>query len=394
MRRSFRSLGAKLFASHSLVALVGTITFLVAVSLIAPVLFGRLMGGMMGPEHLMTMGEMMKSVSRAFGQTLLYSLLAAALAATATAALAGLFVARRITSPIKHMLEATRRVSAGHYDERVPVQEEDELGALSESFNAMAADIEAAERRRREFIADVSHELRTPLSTLEGYMEGLMDGVVEPSEETWALLYAEAERMRRLAEDLQQPSRAEAAQLPLDVVPVAPRDAVGLAVESMLPLFAEKGVELESAVGKVPPVRADKDRLVQVLTNLLGNALRYTPPGGRVTVEADARGDGVLFVVRDSGTGIAAEHLPHVFERFYRVEKSRSREGGGSGLGLAISRALVEAMGGRIWAQSEGLGKGATFAFVLPPARSELDRNLNVDRRRLDPGGVDWGHNG
>ncbi|HEX2729780.1 MAG TPA: ATP-binding protein [Rubrobacteraceae bacterium] len=370
MSRSFRSLGAKLFASHSLVALVGTLTFLVAVSLIAPVLFGRLMGGMMGPEHMMTMGDMMESAYRAFGRTLLYSLLVAALAATATAALAGLFVARRITSPLRHMLDATRRISAGRYEERVPVREDDELGALSESFNAMAADLEAAERRRREFIADVSHELRTPLSTLQGYMEGLMDGVVEPSEETWALLYAETERMQRLVEDLQQLSRAEARQLPLHTAPIAPGEAVRLAVESMLPLFAEKGVELESAVGKVPPVRADDDRLIQVLTNLLGNALRYTPAGGRVTVEVEDRGDEDLFRVKDTGTGIAAEHLPHVFERFYRVEKSRSREGGGSGVGLAISRALVEAMGGRIRAESEGLGKGATFEFVLPKAGS------------------------
>lgn len=371
MRGSFRSLGAKLFASHSLVALVGTLTFLVAVSLIAPALFGRLMGGVMVPEHLMTMGEMMRSASRAFVQTLFYSLLVAALAASAAAALAGVFVARRITNPLRRMLEATRRISTGHYDERVPVRENDELGALSESFNAMAADLEAAERRRREFIADVSHELRTPLSTLEGYMEGLIDGVVEPSEETWALLYAEAERMRRLVEDLQQLSSAEAGQLPLDIAPVAPADAVRLAVESMLPLFAEKGVELESTVGRVPPARADKDRLVQVLTNLLFNALRYTPAGGRVAVEVQGRSEEALFRVSDTGTGIAAEHLPRVFERFYRVEKSRSREGGGSGVGLAISRALVEAMGGELWAESEGLGKGATFAFVLPKAGPE-----------------------
>ena len=141
-------------------------------------------------------------------------------------------------------------------------------------------------------------------------------------------------------------------------------------VRKVLAFAAEKGVELESAVGKVPPVRADDDRLIQVLTNLLGNALRYTPAGGRVTMEVEDRGDEDLFRVKDTGTGIAAEHLPHVFERFYRVEKSRSREGGGSGVGLAISRALVEAMGGRIRAESEGLGKGATFEFVLPKAGS------------------------
>lgn len=373
-RPLFSGLRAKLFASHSLVALVGTLTFLVSVSLIAPLIFGNLMSGMMGSAGTMGMdgmGGMMDSVNRAFGRTLLYSLLAAALAATIAAALTSLFVARRITNPLKRMLDATRRISRGHYDERVPVGENDELGALSESLNTMAATLEATEQRRREFIADVSHELRTPLSTLRGYMEGLMDGVVEPAEETWALLYAEAERMRRLVDDLQQLSRAEARQLTLDRTPTPPREAARIAVESMLPLFAEKGVELDDAIaGDLPRMLADRDRLVQVLTNLLNNALRYTPAGGRVILDAEGRGDEVLFRVSDTGVGIASEHLPHVFERFYRVEKSRSREGGGSGVGLAISRALIESMDGRIWAESAGPGRGATFGFTLPAADS------------------------
>jgi two-component system, OmpR family, sensor histidine kinase BaeS len=369
----FSGLRAKLFASHVLVALVGTFTFLVAVSVIAPLIFGKLMTGMMGGGRMMDIGDMggmMESVSQAFERTLLYSLLVAALAATATAAAAGLFVARRIVAPVRRMLEATLRISAGRYDERLPAEGNDELGALSASFNAMAAALEETEQRRREFITDVSHELRTPLSTLQGYMEGLMDGVVEPSEETWALLYAEAERMRRLVDDLGRLARAEAGRLDLHVIHASPEELVGRAVEGMLPLYAEKGVRLESAVPAVtPPVVADADRAVQVLTNLLGNALRHTPGEGRVGVEVDTRDDDVLFRVSDTGVGIAPEHLPRVFERFYRVEKSRSREGGGSGLGLAISRALVEAMGGRIWAESEGSNKGTNFAFTLPAAR-------------------------
>lgn len=327
------------------------------------------MGGVMSPEHLMTMGEMMDSVSRAFMQTLLYSLLVAALAAVVTAVVASLFTARRISHPVRHMLEATRRISSGSYGERVPTGENDELGALSESLNAMALALEETEQHRREFIADVSHELRTPLSTLQGYMEGLMDGVVAPSEETWTLLYAEAERMRRLVDDLQQLSSAEAGQLTLLPERISAAEVLDTATESMLPLFTEKGVELEKAVAEdLPQITADRDRAVQVLTNLLNNALRYTPTGGRVTVEVESRSGEVLFHVRDTGTGISAEHLPHVFERFYRVEKSRSREGGGSGVGLAISRALVEAMGGRIWVESAGPGKGATFGFTLPEA--------------------------
>jgi two-component system, OmpR family, sensor histidine kinase BaeS len=371
-REFFSGLRAKLFASHVLVALAGTFTFLVAVFIIAPLIFGNLMGGMMGGGAMMDMGDMggmMESVSRAFGRTLLYSLLVAALVATATAATTGLFVARRIAAPVQRMLEATRRISAGRYDERVPTVGNDELGALSASFNKMAAVLEETEQRRREFITDVSHELRTPLSTLQGYMEGLMDGVVEPSGETWALLYMEAERMRRLVDDLGKLSQVEAGRLDLHVVTASPEEIVGRTVEGMIPVYAEKGVRLESAVpARTPHVLVDADRAVQVLTNLLSNALRYTPRGGRVSVEVQTRDGDVLFKVSDTGAGIAPEHLPRVFERFYRVEKSRSREGGGSGLGLAISRALVEAMGGRIWAESEGPGKGATFVFTLPAA--------------------------
>lgn len=370
LRRIPSGLRSKLLVSHFLVALVGTLTFLAAVSIVAPILFGSLTSGAMSPGHLMTMAEMLELVREAFAKTIFYSLLAAALAAVVTGAVASLFVSRRIVGPLGRMLAATRRISAGRYDERVPVQENDELGSLSESFNAMASALEETGRQRSEFIADVSHELRTPLSTLQGYMEGLIDGVIEPSDETWGLLYTEAERMRRLVEDLQQLSQAEAGQLTLDLEPVSSVEIVNRSTESMLPLFAEKGVELESESPEdLPPIVADADRVVQVLTNLLRNALRYTPSGGRVMVEARMRSDEVRFTVRDTGAGIAREHLPHVFERFYRVEKSRSREGGGSGVGLAISQALVEAMGGRMWADSAGLGKGATFYFTLPMTR-------------------------
>jgi signal transduction histidine kinase len=358
-----RGLGAKLFISHFLVALVGALTLLTAILLIAPVVFGSLAGGM---------EEAMNSVVRAFGQTLLYSLLAAGLAATAAAAVASFLVSRRVVNPLRYVLGATRRIASGGYSERVPVQQSDELGELSESFNAMARALEEAERRRMEVISDVSHELRTPLSTIRGHVEGLAEGVIEPSEETWTLLQAEAERMQRLVDDLHQLSRAEAGQLSLNLAPVSPKEPIRLAIERMLPLFDEKGVDLSSAAPEnLPPVLADTGRVVQVLTNLLDNALRHTPPQGRVTVGAKTKGDEVVFEVADTGEGIASEHLPHVFERFYRVEKSRSREGGGSGVGLAISRALVETMGGRVWVESPGPGKGATFSFTLPVSRRQ-----------------------
>ncbi|MDQ3237421.1 MAG: ATP-binding protein [Actinomycetota bacterium] len=380
--RSHRSLGARLFVSHFLVALVAAFTLLTALYLIAPMIFGRLMSGMMGADGGMmgTDGGMMRPsdmegmmglVGRAFGLTLLYSLLVAGAVAAVIAAASSLFVSRRIVEPLRNMMAATRRIAAGRYGERVPVGEPDELGALSESFNSMAASLEEAEKKRLELIGDVSHELRTPLSTLQGYMEGLMEGVVEPSEETWALLYGEAERIRRIVDDLRRLSHAEAGQLDLEITIVSPAEAVGIAVERMAPLFDEKGVELENAAPEnLPPVSADGDRVVQVLTNLLGNALRHTPAGNRVAVEAEPRENAVVFWVKDTGAGIPAGDLPHVFERFYRAEKSRSRSEarGGSGLGLAISRALIEAMGGRIRAESPGPGKGARFSFSLPLA--------------------------
>ena len=373
--RSSRSLGARFFISHFLVALVAALTLFAALYLIAPVIFGRLMGGMMGSDGGMMrpsdMERAMGSVGRAFGLTLLYSLLVSGAVAAVIAAASSLFVSRRIVGPLRDMAAATRRIAAGRYGERVPVGEPDELGALSESFNSMASSLQRAEKKRLELIGDVSHELRTPLSTLQGYMEGLMEGVVEPSDETWALLYGEAERMRRIVDDLSRLSHAEAGQLDLEMASVHPAEAIGIALERMAPLFDEEGVELENAAPEsLPAVSADGDRVVQVLTNLLGNALRHTPAGGRVTVGAEAREGEIFFRVEDTGEGIPAGDLPRVFERFYRAEKSRSRGGarGGSGLGLAISRALVEAMGGRIRAESPGPGKGARFSFSLPLA--------------------------
>lgn len=369
LQTRLRGLGARLFASHMLVTFVGTATFLVAVSIIAPAIFGRLMGGMMGPGQMTNMDGMMGDVTRAFMQTLLYSLLAAALTASVTATLASLFVARRISAPLRRMAGVTRRIASGRYGERVTVTSDDELGNLAGSFNAMAQTLQDTEQRRLDLISDVSHELRTPLSTIGGYMEGLLDGVIEPSDETWALVHGEAERLKRLVEDLQQLSRAEAGRLTLEPEPVNPAEAIRLTAERLEPLYDEKGVSLEIAVpGDLPPVLADPHRVAQILTNLLSNALRHTPTEGRVTVETETGGRGryVTLRVADTGEGITPEHLPHVFERFYRAESSRSREGGGAGVGLAISRALVEAMGGRIWADSAGPGKGASFSFTLP----------------------------
>jgi signal transduction histidine kinase len=360
-RRLPHGLGARLFVSHFLVALVAALTMLTAVLVVASFVLGGVAGG--GTTDLL---------ARTLGETLFLSLLVAGLAAAVTAAVISLLVSRRIAGSARHVLDAARRIAAGSYGERVPVRDADALGELSEGFNAMAKALEEAERRRVEVVSDVSHELRTPISTLRGYLEGITSGTIEPSEEAFSRLYAATARMERLVNDLRQLSRAEAGQLTLNVSPVSPSDVVGTATEGMRPLFEEKGVELGVAVPKgLPPVSADGDRVAQVLTNLLDNALGHTPPGGRVTVEVRPGAGEVAFRVADTGEGLAPEDLGRVFERFYRVEKSRSRSGerGGSGVGLTITKALVEAMGGRIWAESLGIGCGAAFQFTLPAAK-------------------------
>lgn len=357
------NLGPKLVFSHLVVALTGTLAFVTV--------FVAGAGG--------------ESVA---GRTLLVHVLPAAAAATASAVAASLFVARRILRPLKSIVEATRRVSSGRYEERVPVIEDDEIGELARSFNAMASALEDGERRRRTFVADVSHELRTPLSILGGYVDGLIDGVVRPDDGAWAPMHSETERMKRLVDDLQQLARAENGHLPLNVAPFSPEEVATLTVEGVRPLFYQKGVELEGPSVPCPsPVLphalGDAQRVAQVLMNLLSNSLRHTGPGGRVRVEAEAREHEIVVAVRDTGSGIPREHLPRVFDRFYRVEASRSREDGGSGLGLAVSKALIESMGGRIWVESEGPSMGATFSFALPAQGARRRTHGRSGDRRL-----------
>ncbi|MHB0869071.1 MAG: sensor histidine kinase [Chloroflexota bacterium] len=378
VRRLRSSLRSKLLVGQSLVILVGVVTLFAATGLVAPTLFNQLMAEAMGPQmramgHVMSeeaAAAMMDLTSRAFQQTVAISLVVAASAAAATAVVVSVFVSGRIAGPILQMARASRRIAAGHYAERVPSGDPDEVGLLAASFNEMASALEAGERRRLELIGDVAHELRTPIANLQGYLEGLLDGVAEPSERTWDFLLGETARLRRLAEDLQELSRAEARQLSVKPRAVAPGQLVDLVVARLGPEFAEKGLALDTVVApRLPRVLADEDRVVQVLTNLLANALRYTPEGGRVVIAVDQEASGVVFRVKDTGIGVAQEQLPHLFERFYRVDKSRSRAAGGSGVGLTIARALVEAMGGRIWAESPGPDQGTTFSFTLPVSR-------------------------
>jgi signal transduction histidine kinase len=236
----------------------------------------------------------------------------------------------------------------------------------------MAAAVENAERRRQELIGDVAHEMRTPIATLEGYLEGLLDGIIEPSDRVWAKLHGEAGRLRRLIEDLQELSRAEAHRLAVDCRPTAPSEIVQPAVDRLEADIAERGLALKLDLPPdLPAVDADPERAVQIMTNLLTNALRYTPPPGEIAVTVATENGHVRFEVTDSGIGLAPEDVPRVFERFYRADKSRSRSLGGAGVGLTIARALAETMGGTLSARSPGLGQGSTFTFELRVASGE-----------------------
>ena len=370
------SLGGKFLLSYLLIVLVGVATLLVVVFALAPTLFqAQLLPVLQTHPASMTTSEASQRILGAFLGTLLLALAVAAVAATVTSLAVSLFVARRITVPLQQMTQASERISAGHYAERIevaPVHAEDELGQLAASINAMAVALEQTERRRLEVIGDVAHELRTPIATLEGYLEGLLDGVIEPTPQILAMLHTEAGRLRRLVGDLQELSRAEARQIPLSPQSVAPGRLVQAALAPLEGQFSEKGLELHIRVPEnLPQVVADPARAVQILTNLLVNALRYTPAPGRVELAVRREENTVAFRVSDTGLGLSPEQLAHIFERFYRADRSRSRAFGGSGIGLTIARSLAQAMGGEIRAESTGPGQGSSFTLTLPQKSDE-----------------------
>jgi two-component system sensor histidine kinase BaeS len=371
---SFKSsLSGKFLLSYLLIVLVGVATLLAVAFALAPTLFqAQLIYILQAHATGLTTAEASQRILADLLGTLFSALVVAAIAATVTSLIVSLFVARRITGPLRQMTQVSQRISSGNYAERItiaPVHATDELGQLASSINRLAVALEQTEHRRQEVIGDVAHELRTPIATLEGYLEGLLDGVIEPSPGTWAMLHTEAGRLRRLVGDLQELSRAEAHQIPLALQPVAPQHLVQSALEPLEGQFAEKGLELHIHLPQdLPQVMADPTRAVQILTNLLVNALRYTPAPGRVEVTVSRQEGSCAFRVSDTGIGLSSEQRSHIFERFYRVDKSRSRALGGSGIGLTIAQSLAQAMGGHIQAESAGLGQGSSFTLTLPLA--------------------------
>ena len=360
-----RSLAARLLLAQLLVIVAGSATLALVALAIAPGIFH---------DHIRSSDgvipdDVARHIDEAFGAAVLIALAVAIGAAFLTALAVSTFISLRIVKPIRALAEAAERIAKGAYAARVPATGSDEIAVLGSAFNEMATALESAERKRRELLSDVAHELRTPLATIDAYLEGLSDGVVEPGPETWKLLRNETGRLGRLTDDVTKVSRAEERQLDLRLQRVATRTLLEVAADAATPAFAWKGVTLEIEPGdRRPKVDVDTDRLGEVLANLLQNALRHTPTGGTVTLAARRDGGDALLTVADTGEGLAPEDIDRVFERFYRVDRARSRDQGGSGIGLAIARALVEAHGGELWAESPGPGQGARFLCRLPAA--------------------------
>lgn len=361
MKRLTGTLRARLLLSHLTVVIIGVVVLLLAGRRLGPVFVDnhlRSMTGMMG----MGSGDVMQledGITAAFNRSLLWAAAISGVTALGAATLA----ARGMLRPLEEVRRVARRLAGGSYAERVPIPKEAELAALATDVNSLAQALEETEQRRLRFISEVSHELRTPIATLTGYLEGLLDGVFEADPETLAAGVREARRMERLASDLSALSRAEEGQMELHLERI---DLAGLAAEvadRLRPQFDDQDVELSVTSGAPLPVTVDRDRIGQVLTNLIGNALSYTPAGGRVQIRTDRHENLARVTVSDSGRGLSADQTSMVFERFYRADRSLP---GGTGIGLTIALSLARMHGGDVTVSSPGPNEGSTFVLTLP----------------------------
>lgn len=356
------SLATRLLVAQVAVSLAMALTMVIVAGVVGPPLFEAHMyeAGHVTPDVLLHSEE-------AFNAAGLLSLGIGLLIATTGAVVVSLLITRRLRGSLDELGDAARRVAAGDYGLRVAETESRELATLARSFNTMAGRLATVEGTRRRLLTDLAHEIRTPLTSMEICVESLEDEAIEPGPEAWQILRSQLDRIARLADDLGEVSAAEEGRLNLDL---RPADANGLAEAAVLAAreaFDRKGVALDLVpAGVAVTASADPARIGQVLANLLSNALRHTPEGGRVEVSVRGEGATVRIAVTDSGDGIAPEHLEHVFERFYRIDTARDREHGGTGVGLAISQAIAKAHGGELTAASGGSDLGATFTLSLP----------------------------
>lgn len=344
------------------IALAAIASVAVGVGIVA--LGVTLMGGDAFTELMLLHGSSVESARRMFDDSVTRVVVLAVLVGVAAAAILAVVFANRLARPLGNISRAARRIAQGDYRARVPREGPEELASLADSFNQMATSLEEQQRVRRDFIANAAHELRTPLTNLKGYLEALRDDVVPADAATFESLLEEADRLVRLSRSLDTLAEGDAAATPPHVVDVDVASAIRSAAELSRPTFSRAQLTVTVDVPPSLSARANADHVAQVLANLLQNALRYTASGGRVTIRGEQRPGDVLVAISNTGDGIPPADLPRVFERFYRVDKSRDRASGGAGIGLAIVQQLVEAGGGSVGVDSrDGLTR---FWFSLP----------------------------
>jgi signal transduction histidine kinase len=303
-----------------------------------------------------------------------WQFLLAGLLAAGIALIMARWLARGMTQPLRDMAAAARRMEIGDYSVRVSTKSRDEVGQLAQAFNRMSAELDDLESSRRDLVANVSHELKTPIAAIRAHLENLLDGVEKPDPATLQVMLVQSERLGRLVEQLLDLSKLESGEVPLHRAEVPVAGLVSQVVSEVV--VSRPGAEVtikRNIPDDLPPLDADPERVHQVLFNLVENAVRFTPAGGEVTIEAQRHNGSVEISVSDTGVGIGPEHLPRLFERFYRVDPARSREDGGTGIGLAIARSVVEAHGGHIHAESAP-GRGSVFTFDLPAAANRREQ--------------------
>jgi len=292
-----------------------------------------------------------------------------AVAAGILGAIFSVAASRMLTAPLNQLADAARAIGAGNLAQRVESKGSDEVAAVAVAFNEMATQLQEAETLRRNLMADVAHELRTPLSVIQGNLRAIIDDVYPLNKEEVTRLYTQTRLLSRLVSDLHELAQAEAGQLSLNITLTDLRPLLQETVEIFAPMAEDAEIVLQSDFAvMLPAVPVDSVRLRQVLHNLLANALRHTHAGGTVTVTSSVGANAVKIAIRDTGDGLAADHLAHIFDRFYRTDRARTRDTGGAGLGLAIVRAIVQAHGGTVTAASAGIGQGSTFTVTLPVA--------------------------
>jgi len=372
-------LGARLFAATGLVVLAGATTLLVVALLVAPPVFHAHLRMALGDLSAATLAH----ADQAFATATLLSLAVAVVVAVLAALTVTWLVTRRIATPVADLAAAAGRLAGGQYDTRVPDPGlGPEFAALAASFNTMAVRLASTERVRQRLLADLAHELRTPIASIQATVEALADGVLTVDDTTLTALADQAGRLDRLVADLAAVSHAEERALDLRLRPHPLADLAAAAAAAAQARYAARGVALTvvTAAG-TPVVHVDADRFAEAVGNLLDNALRYTPPGGTVTVTTDQTAhlgeDLARLTVTDTGDGFDPADADRLFERLYRADTARSRATGGSGIGLTIARAILTAHRGTITAHSTGPGRGATFTITLPAI-------LTADARRRD----------